>query len=269
MNTTAPSSGSAQHHKPLRVPSAQVRHAEAKAPPGSQGCCPGHPRNTPRCQRGAEPRPERAPEAGAWGSAEGCPRERGAEGRRARKGLSGCDIYLQDISPGPPPLSRWGPTPLNVADNPPLPSPLLLPDRVGMLSAGCCSAPSLARRSGRFGLCSGKAGDVCLVPLVTALPAPVITFSLCRPGQELQRGNVEQLRPNTSLGTARVTSHGPSVAAGSYLLRVPSPQGMHQPLGCSNRLTPAFLQQLPKGSVVPVRARDSSTGAELQEELQE
>ena len=103
---------------------------------------------------------------------------------------------------------------------------------------------SPAWRSGQFGPCSGRAEDVCLVSLVTALPAPVITFSLCRLGQEQQRGNLEWLRSNTSLGTAGATSHGPCVPLGSLLLRVPNPKGTYQAQGCSNK----FLQRQPEGS---------------------
>lgn len=107
------------------------------------------------------------------------------------------------------------------------------------------SAPSSpAWRSRGFGLCSGRAQDVCLVSLVITLPAPIITFSFCRLGQVQQKGNVEWLRSNTSLGTAGATSHSLSVPLESLLFWVPSPKGSYQDEGSSNKL----LQQQPKGS---------------------
>lgn len=110
------------------------------------------------------------------------------------------------------------------------------------------AAPSVpsspAWRSRGFGLCSGRAQDVCLVSLVITLPAPIITFSLCRLGQVQQKGNVEWLRSNTSLGTAGATSHSLSVPLGSLLFWVPSPKASYQDQGYSNKL----LQQQSKGS---------------------
>jgi len=91
-----------------------------------------------------------------------------------------------------------------------------------------------------------------LVSLVTAPPAPVITFSLCWLGQELQGGNLEQLRSNTSLGTARATGHGSSVAFGPLSLWVPNPKGMYQVLGCSNNSLLLSFNNLPKGFFTPL-----------------
>lgn len=96
-----------------------------------------------------------------------------------------------------------------------------------------------------------RAGDVCLVSLVTALPAPVITFSLCWLGQELQGGNLEQLRSNTSLGAARATGHVASVAFGSLPLWVPNPKGMYQVLGCSNNSLLLSFNNCPRASSLP------------------
>lgn len=125
------------------------------------------------------------------------------------------------------------------------PPAVLTPTPARQGGDAACSVPSSpAPRSRGFGLCSGRAEDVCLVSLVTALPAPVITFSLCRLGQEQQRGNLEWLRSNTSLGTARATSHSPSVPFGSLPLQVPNPKGRYQAQGCSNKL----LHQQPEGS---------------------
>lgn len=77
-------------------------------------------------------------------------------------------------------------------------------------------------------------------------------------GQERQRGNLEWLRSNTSLGTAGTTGSGPF---GSSLLWVPNPKGRYDAQGCSNS---------PRAPVIPSGVSwATGTGIELQEELQE
>lgn len=188
--------------------------------------------------------------------------------RQALEELSGrCDIDLHDISPGSPPFSCVAPVLLHAAGSqlPGCPCPCPCSARQGGdAAASVLSSP--AWRSRGFGLCSGRAQDVCLVSLVITLPAPIFTFSFCRLGQVQQKGNVEWLRSNTSLGTAGATSHSPSVPLGSLLFWVPSPKGSYQEQRCSNKL----LQQQPKGSHPSLPcAGDTGTGSELREELQE